>query len=32
LQDFTLEELGGKTIITSTADDERVAFLKDAWR
>jgi hypothetical protein len=28
LQDFTLEELGGKTLITSTADDERVAFLK----
>jgi predicted amino acid dehydrogenase len=29
LKDFTLEELGGKTIITSTAYDERVAFLKE---
>lgn len=29
LKDFTLEELGGKTIITSTADDEQVAFLKE---
>jgi predicted amino acid dehydrogenase len=29
LKDFTIEELGGKTIITSTAYDERVAFLKE---
>ncbi len=29
LQDFTLEELGGKTIITATASDERVSFLKE---
>ncbi len=29
LQDTTLEELGGKTIITSTAYDERVEFLKE---
>ncbi len=29
LENFTLEEFGGKTIITSTAYDGRVAFLKD---
>jgi predicted amino acid dehydrogenase len=29
MKDFGLEELGGKTIITSTAYDERVAFLKE---
>lgn len=29
LEDSTLEELGGKTIITSSAYDDRVQFLKD---
>ena len=29
LENFALEELGGKTIITSTAYDDRVAFLKE---
>ena len=29
LEKATLEELGGKTIISSTVDDERVAFLKE---
>jgi predicted amino acid dehydrogenase len=29
LEDTTLEELGGKTIITSTAYDDRVRFLKE---
>ena len=29
LKDTTLEELGGKTIITSTAYDDRVEFLKE---
>jgi D-arabinose 1-dehydrogenase-like Zn-dependent alcohol dehydrogenase len=29
LKDFSLEELGGKTIISSTVDDARVAFLKE---
>jgi len=29
LKDATLEELGGKTIITSTAYDDRVEFLKE---
>jgi len=29
LKNFTLEELGGKTIITATAYDERVTFLKE---
>ncbi|MCK5684374.1 dehydrogenase, partial [bacterium] len=29
LKDTTLEELGGKTIITSTAYDDRVKFLKE---
>ena len=29
LEDVSLEELGGKTIITSTAYDERVEFLKE---
>lgn len=29
LEDCTLEELGGKTIITSTAYDDRVEFLKN---
>jgi predicted amino acid dehydrogenase len=29
LQDCTMEELGGKTIITSTAYDDRVSFLRE---
>ncbi|MBW2050027.1 MAG: dehydrogenase [Deltaproteobacteria bacterium] len=29
LENSTLEELGGKTVITSCADDDRVGFLKD---
>ncbi len=29
LKNTSIEELGGKTIITSTADDDRVSFLKE---